>query len=105
MEVVIWSKRVSEFIYSLDLEVSKKTMKLIALLEEHGHLIDMPDSKSLGKGLFELRLQGKLKVRILYVFKNNKACIIHAFIKKTWEIPYKDMQYARQIQKEIINIA
>lgn len=48
-------------------------IRSVDLLEEHGNLLDIPDSKSLGKGLFELRTQGKVKVRILYIFHNKKA--------------------------------
>ena len=105
MEIVMWSKRVREFIHNLDIDVSRKTIEVIELLEEQGHLLDMPDSKSLGKGLFELRVQGRSKVRVLYIFHNNKAYVLHAFIKKTWKIPFKDIEYARRVQREIINLA
>ena len=65
----------------------------------------MPDSKSLGKGLFELRTQGRIKVRMLYMFHNNKAYLIHGFVKKAWKISLKDNKYARRIQKEVIELA
>jgi phage-related protein len=68
-------------------------------------MLDMPDSKSLNKGLFELRTQGKIKVRILYIFNQNKAYIIHGFIKKSWKIGIHDINYARKIQKDIIGLA
>jgi len=64
----------------------------------------MPDSKSLGKGLFELRTHGKIKVRVLYIFHKDKIYIIHAFIKKAWKINTRDVDYARKIQSEIIRL-
>lgn len=68
-------------------------------------LLGMPDSKSLGKGLFELRTIGKKQVRILYIFHNNKAYIVHGFIKKAWRISLNDISYARRIQKEVVGLA
>ncbi len=105
MEVVYWGERVKVFIRGVNEEVKIEIGNVIDLLIQEGHLIEMPDSKSLGKGLFELRVQGRLKVRILYIFHNNKAYILHAFIKKTWKIPLNDIRYARQVQKEIIRLA
>lgn len=102
MEIIFWNKKVEEFINNLDHITAARIVRLIDLLEEHGHLLDMPDSKSLGKGLFELRSRGKIHVRILYIFHNNKAYVVHGFIKKMWKIRSKDMDYARIIQKEVI---
>jgi phage-related protein len=105
MEIIYWNKKVERFMHDLDRVTSSRAIDLIDLLEELGHLLDMPDSKSLSKGLFELRTQGKVKVRILYIFHNNKAYIIHAFVKKAWKINVKDINYARRIQKEIMELA
>ncbi len=90
-----------KFIEELDYITSSRATKSINFLREYGYLLDMPDSKSLGKGLFELRTQGKVKVRILYIFHKNRAWIIHGFVKKAWKINIRDINYARQIQKEI----
>ena len=93
------------FINDLDRITSSRVNKTINSLERFGYLLDMPDSKSLGNGLFELRTLGKRQVRILYVFHNNKAYILHGFIKKAWGISLKDISYARNIQKEIMRLA
>lgn len=105
MEIIFWNKKVDNFINGLnDLTISR-IRHCLRLLEEHGHLLDMPDSKSLGKGLFELRTQGKIKVRILYIFHKDKAYIIHGFVKKAWKIGVRDIVYARKIQKEVTALA
>ena len=101
----MWSKRVDQFIQDLDEFTSKRAIYLLNQLERHGHLLEMPYSKALGKGLFELRTQGDIKVRILYVFRNDRAYIIHAFVKKSWAIAIQDIRYARRVQREISNIA
>ncbi|MEK7170566.1 MAG: type II toxin-antitoxin system RelE/ParE family toxin [Patescibacteria group bacterium] len=105
MEVIYWNEKVEKFINYLDRITSSRVKNTIYLLEEHGHLLDMPDSKSLGKGLFELRTQGKIKVRILYIFHKNKAYLVHGFVKKASKIGTKDIVYARRIQKEVIDLA
>lgn len=104
MEIIYWNQKVTRFINSLDKITISRVIRSVDLLEEYGNLLDMPDSKSLGKGLFELRTQGKVKVRILYIFHNKKAFIIHGFVKKMWKINLKDINYAKQIQKEIIRL-
>lgn len=105
MEIIYWNEKVQEFINDLDKITSSRVKKTIDSLEKFGHLFEMPDSKSLGKGLFELRTLGKNQIRILYVFRNNKAYIVHGFIKKAWKISLKDISYARQIQKEVMQLA
>jgi len=105
MEIVYWSERVQRFILQLDKETRMRVEKTVDLLEEKGNFLDMPDSKSLGGGLFELRTHGKRKIRLLYIFKNSKAYVIHGFVKKVWKIPRNDLDYARKIQKEIIRLA
>ncbi|MEK7184661.1 MAG: type II toxin-antitoxin system RelE/ParE family toxin [Patescibacteria group bacterium] len=105
MEVIMWNHRTEKFILDLDREVYLRVLKTIHLLIEQGNTIAMPDSKSLGKGLFELRIVGKSHVRLLYIFHKNKAYIIHGFIKKAWRINSRDIDYARKIQEKIIELA
>ncbi len=105
MEIIFWNEKVDKFINDLDdLEISR-VRHCLRLLGEHSHMLDMPDSKSLGKGLFELRTHGKIRVRILYIFHKNKAYLIHGFVKKAWKISLKDINYARRIQKEVMELA
>ncbi len=47
MEVIYWNGKVERFINDLDRTTSSRVRNTIYLLEEHGPLLDMPDSKSL----------------------------------------------------------
>lgn len=105
MEVIYWNAKVERFIKSLDNETSMRVDRTVGVLERIGHLIEMPDSKSLGRGLFELRIHGKRQVRIIYLFKGNKAYVLHGFVKKTGAISRRDVDYARRIQKEVTELA
>jgi len=105
MEIIFWNKKVDDFVNDLDDLTASRVRNCLRLLEEHGHLLGMPDSKSLGKGLFELRTQGRIKVRMLYIFHKNKVFIIHGFVKKAWKISLTDISYSRRIQKEVVELA
>ncbi|MCX6718948.1 MAG: type II toxin-antitoxin system RelE/ParE family toxin [Candidatus Taylorbacteria bacterium] len=105
MEIYFWNEKINRFIEDLDDLTITHIRHCLLLLREHGHLLEMPDSKALGKGLFELRTQGKVKVRILYIFHKDKAYLIHGFVKKAWKISLRDIAYARKIQKEIVRLA
>jgi len=59
MEVIYWNAKVEQFIKSLNNKTSMRVDRTVGVLERIGHLIEMPDSKSLGRGLFELRIHGK----------------------------------------------
>ncbi len=101
MEIIIWNNRLEKFIDGLDRDTLLRVLKTINLLKKFGNKISMPDSKSLGDGLFELRIVGRNSIRILYVFQDNKAYLVHGFVKKVWKINVRDIKYARDIQKEI----
>lgn len=105
MEIVYWNEKIKDFINDLDRETRARIFRVIDQLERYGNMLDMPDSKSLGKGLFELRTQGKVKVRLLYIFQNHKAYFLHAFVKKAWKINVRDIRHGRHIQQQIIRLA
>ena len=61
---VIPTKKVNEFICLLNTPADRRTRKMIDMLSLYGNELRMPYSKSLGKGLFELRILGNIQVRI-----------------------------------------
>ena len=78
---------------------------LIELLIEFGPNIEMPHSKAMGKGLFELRPKGREGIgRAFYCFLvGRRIIILHAFIKKTPATPEPELKIARKRIKEVIN--
>lgn len=101
MEVIYAGNWIKEFIKNLDYVTWSRVIKIISRLQTYGHNIGPPFSKSLGDGLFELRTMGKNQVRLIYVFDQNKAWILHVFIKKTWQIPKKEIEYAKSVYKNL----
>ena len=92
------TKPVLDFIESLDVKLQTKTIGVIVLLKEKGHLLGMPFSKKLDNNIFELRVIFSTNhVRILYFFdNNNKAVLTNCFIKKTNRVPRKEIDKANR---------
>jgi phage-related protein len=83
---------------SLDESVAAEVPRMVFALGEAGNTLREPDSKSLGDGLFELRVRDQLHIRIIYMFSSNKIVLLHAFVKKTRRIPKNDMKYANTVR-------
>jgi len=70
--------------------------RLIERLETEGRL-QMPHSKVIGGGLFELLVGGENIARTLYCYeKGQKIYLLHAFVKKTRTTPPRAIKLARQ---------
>lgn len=60
-----------------------------------------PLSKSLGKGLFELRHVGKLNTRVLWFFiKGQRIVAVHGIRNKGQAIPARDLDTARERMRD-----
>ncbi|PIR85307.1 hypothetical protein COU15_01450 [Candidatus Kaiserbacteria bacterium CG10_big_fil_rev_8_21_14_0_10_45_20] len=92
---------VEKFIGSLEKKTLAKTLRVIDLLEEFGVDLNMPHSKPMGDGVFELRIQGMQSVRLLYGFQKNRVYIVHGFIKKTQKTPRREYNLAKKRLDEI----
>ena len=102
VEIIFTHGKIENFISTLDRITIRRVYKLFMHLEQLGHQIRMPFSKSIGDGLFELRLKGSIPIRIIYAFHGDTALILNIFIKKTWLIPHREIQYAQNILKEYL---
>ena len=98
---VIYLHKADSFIRPLEPVLKNKILVMIDMLEEAGHLLKMPFSKSLGKGLFELRIVGNAQVRIFYCFYGGKAYLLHGIVKKTPRVPPRAINLARQTKAEL----
>lgn len=96
-EVMYWStdqgkNTIEQWFDTLTHEQFKSIAKEMKLLELCGNLLKLPHSRSLKKGLFELR-ERKYGFRVYYAFLKNKIIILlHAGDKKTQD---RDIEIAR----------
>lgn len=98
---IVQSKKVSKFIRGLDDVLVSRIDASISSLGNYGHMLTMPASKPLGKGLFELRIMGSNHVRIFYCFRHNKAYLLNIIHKKSRALAQKDIELARFIMNQI----
>ena len=58
---------------------------------------------SVGPGVHELRIRTRLEHRVFYVAKFTEGIyVLHAFQKKTQQIPRKDIEVARERYKDVV---
>ena len=68
-------------------------------MAEVGNRAREPLSKSLGKGLFELRVKAS---RIFYCFKPGRVIVLlHGFTKKSQKTPQREIEIALKRMEEI----
>ena len=104
MEIIFAHSKLNKFFSSLEPTVRAELKKMMELLAIHGSNLREPDSKSLGNGLFELRIIDQVHVRVIYIFWRDNAVLLHGFVKKTVKMPVKDLRYAKQMKKRFLDI-
>lgn len=93
---------VKEFIVSQDLKMKTRLVRMIKLLELEGNNVREPYSKSLGDGIYEIRVQqGSNIARILYFFViNRKIILTNGFIKKSQKTSKLEINKAKKFRFE-----
>ena len=78
--------------------------KMTQLIEKEGAMLGEPHTKKVGKDLFEIRLKSKEGIgRAFFCYaKGNEIIILHAFIKKSQQMPRKELRIARRRLKEVL---
>jgi phage-related protein len=104
--VEYFSEAVRLEIAALPVGIRASYVRLTEMLEEFGLDLRMPHSRAMGGGLFELRPKGREGIaRVFYCTQVGKRIIVlRSFIKKTNEIPKRELEIARKRQREVIKL-
>jgi phage-related protein len=102
MEVIFFNEKVKKFFENFGEPLDSRIDKTFHLLKQYGNNLEMPYSRALGKGLFELRTVGTIHIRFIYTFHEDKVWILHGFIKKTNKISKHDIDYAHKQLKTLL---
>lgn len=88
----------AEFIDSLEPKMQAKAVATIDILAEFGNQLREPYSKSVGDGLFELRIKFSNDIaRVFYFFiVGNTIILTNGFIKKTQKTPKNEIELAKK---------
>jgi len=70
---------------------------------EYGWPVGMPVCKPLGHGLWEVRskLPSRRIARVLFSITDGRMVLLHAFIKKTQQIPAEDLSLSLKRMREV----
>jgi|SRR5215471_2474425 len=95
-------KPVQQFIDNLDKKMRAKALGSIDILAEFGNKLREPYSKSIGNGLFELRIKFAGDItRIFYFFVVDKKIILtNGFVKKTRKTPPGEIALAMEYKAD-----
>lgn len=95
---------VEQFLDSLDSKMRAKLLRTIELLQQNGNELREPYSKSLGDGIFELRVKQATDIsRVLYFFVvKHKIVLTNGFVKKTQRTPIKEIDLARKYKEDYL---
>ena len=97
------TKSVKAFMRNQPGEVKQELNGLIFKLERDGYL-NYPNAEKIeGEDMFAIRVIQTGNVRIFYVYAKNDFVIgIHGYVKKTEQIPQKELKEARTVFKQLI---
>jgi phage-related protein len=102
-EISYYSKAVQDEILALPDTLAARYIVLTRRMLAIGPNLGEPHTKSVGTGLFELRLKGAEGIaRVLYcTFVGQRIVMLHSFIKKTDRTPKRELEVAQGRMKEI----
>ena len=83
-----------DFLKSLDDDLVAKVFGLLEILDELGVHSGPPKLKKIYKEIYELKIIGKISIRVLCSFLEGDIYILHAFVKKSQKIPKKELEKA-----------
>lgn len=101
--IIYYSEAVQKEILSLSAGLLARYLRYSDRMETYGPDLGMPHTRSLGDGLFELRLKALEGIaRVLYcTISGRKIMILHQFINKTNKTPSKELSMARRRMQEV----
>lgn len=93
---------VEDFIKEQDEATYAKILQSMRLLVNSGPFLKPPYIKKLQNKLYELRISGKVAIRIFYTIANNNYYLLHAFKKKSQKMSSKELKLALDRMKKIV---
>ena len=87
---------VDDFIETLDGDTIGKLLRALNLLETQGYRLGMPHSKHIVGKIYELRVRGKIEIRIFYGYYTSIIYLLHGFVKKAQKTPIRELKIAEQ---------
>lgn len=87
---------VDNLMETLDGDTIGKLLRTLNLLETQGYRLGMPHSKHIVGKIYELRVRGKIEIRIFYGHHMSVIYLLHGFVKKAQKTPIRELKIAEQ---------
>ncbi|GAA4648303.1 hypothetical protein GCM10023116_05700 [Kistimonas scapharcae] len=102
-DIHFYSEKVMRAMENLPAGIQADFIDLLDQVGIYGPALGEPHTKSMGKGLYEIRAHGSEgQGRGLFCsIKENKVVILHVFQKKSQKTPKKDLELGYQRLKEV----
>ena len=104
--IAFYGAPVENEILSLPTGMVARFVRYAERMEIYGPDLGMPHTRSLGGGLFELRLKAAEGIgRVFYcTLSGSRIMMLHQFIKKSEKTPRKELAIARRRMKEVKDV-
>ena len=101
--ITYYSETVQNSVIGLPKGFLARYIRYTDRMEIYGPDLGLPHTRSMGDGLFELRLKSAEGIaRVFYcTLIGRNIVMLHQFIKKTEKTPRKEMDIARKRMKEL----
>lgn len=103
-EILYYSEGVQEIVNSWPVSIRAFYARVTERMIIFGPNLGMPFTRSLGKGLFEIRARGKEGIGRAFfcTIVDRKIIILHAFVKKSQKTPKKELELARRRMRDVL---
>ena len=101
--IAFYSTRVENEIHRLPPGILARFLRYAERMEVYGPDLGMPLTRSMGEGLYELRLKAAEGIgRVFYcTLVERKIIMLHQFVKKSEKTPRKELEIARRRMKDV----
>ncbi|MBS1254609.1 MAG: hypothetical protein MAG581_00405 [Deltaproteobacteria bacterium] len=101
-QIIYYDEKVQEAVEQWPVGIRAVYTRVTERMMLHGPNLGMPFTRSIGNGLFEIRLKGKGGIgRAFYcTIVNKQILILHVFRKKTQKTPRRELEIAMKRLKE-----
>ena len=104
-KIEYYNETVQREIFALSAGLLARYIHLTDRMIEFGPNLGMPHTRSMDKGLLEIRLKSAEGIARVFFFARmgRRIAMLHQFVKKTSKTPLKEIKIARQRMKEMQN--
>jgi len=102
-KILYYNENVQELINDWPIGIRAFYARVTERVEIFGPNLGMPFTRSMGKGLFEIRAKGKEGIGRAFfcIIVDQRIVILHAYIKKTHKTPQKELKIARRRMTDV----